>query len=120
MQEEINNPIKDFKDKTAEYLELRVELLKLEIFEKSSQLSASLAVGIITIILIMFFALSLFLALAFYIGQQLHNYAQGFLYSGLVYLIILILFILFGRNSIKKYVTNKVIKLFNTTADEEE
>ena len=92
MSEQKGNPISDLKQQLIEYVDLKVKILKLEIYEKASLISASLASGLIIVLLVTFFVLSLFLSFAFYLGQLLNNYALGFGISGLLYLILLILF----------------------------
>jgi hypothetical protein len=120
MSEQNNSPLNALKQQLTEYIDLKVELLKLEFYEKASLLSASLASGLIVILLITFFVLSLFLSFAFYLGQLLHNYALGFGLSGLLYLVLLILFFVAFKSSFKKYITNKLIQLFAAESNEEE
>jgi len=112
MSEQKGNPISDLKQQLIEYVDLKVKILKLEIYEKASLISASLASGLIIVLLVTFFVLSLFLSFAFYLGQLLNNYALGFGISGLLYLILLIVFFVAFKNSFKKYITNKLILLF--------
>lgn len=95
-----------------EYALKRIELLKIEVIEKSS-----LSAGVVSYIVIMLIAFSFFIILlnfgiAFLIGKELNNYSYGFLIVAAFYLLILILTI-FLKKRIVNSIANKIIKSFN-------
>lgn len=80
-----------------EYAELRLELFKIEIVEKSS---LALAKGIkyiaIGIFLASFMGFAM-LGIAFWLSEVLHSYTRGFLATSLIFLIIAALLALTAR-----------------------
>jgi hypothetical protein len=119
MEEKEQNEIGKLRKQGSEYFDLKLRILQLEMYEKASLLGASLISSMIVIVLVLFFITSLFLAFAFYLGQTLHNYALGFLISGGIYLLVLILFLFLFRKPMKTFIINKTIQLF-TQNDEQE
>ena len=96
-----------------EYASKRIDLLKMEVTEKSS-----VTAGIITFIVLLsiaaiFFIILLNVGIGLLIGYWLGNYAYGMLImAGIYLLIIIILFI--ARKSLQNTVADKIIKLINS------
>lgn len=96
-----------------EYASKRIDLLKMEVTEKSS-----VTAGIITFIVLLsiaaiFFIILLNVGLGLLIGYWLGNYAYGMLImAGIYLLIIIILFV--ARKSLQNTVADKIIKLINS------
>ena len=111
--------VEEFFDKLKDYVELRLELLKLKIINKASGALSDL---IILIILILVLSLILFcftIGFALLIGAWLGKLYLGFFIVAGVYIIIG--FILYsGRNKfVKTSVSNKVVKeLLDLTQDD--
>lgn len=112
MEEKTENEIGLLRKQVSEYAEVKLRIMKLELFEKLALLGASLVSSFIVIILILLFISSLFLAFAFYLGELFQNYGLGFLVSGGIYLFLLILFIMLIRKPLKELIINKTIQLF--------
>ena len=96
-----------------EYASKRIDLLKMEVTEKSS-----VTAGIITFIVLLsiaaiFFIILLNVGIGLLIGYWLGNYAYGMLImAGIYLLIIIILFV--ARKSLQNTVADKIIKLINS------
>ncbi len=83
----------EIKTDLVELINAKVELLKLEAFEKTSVVGSFLIYGLIIMNLIFFAFLFAFIALGFWIGDWVGNLAGGFGIVTLIYLIILTILI---------------------------
>lgn len=77
--------------KTKEYLDSQLNLIRLKTVERSSRLIASLIVDGAKIILTLFIVFFLCLALGFYLGEVLGSNSLGFLATAGIFLLILFL-----------------------------
>lgn len=77
--------------KTKEYLDSQLNLIRLKTVERSSRLIASLIVDGAKIILTLFIIFCLCLALGFYLGEVLGSNSLGFLATAVIFLVILLL-----------------------------
>lgn len=77
--------------KTKEYLDSQLNLIRLKTVERSSRLIASLIVDGAKIILTLFIIFFLCLALGFYLGEVLGSNSLGFLATAGIFLLILLL-----------------------------
>lgn len=77
--------------KTKEYLDSQLNLIRLKTVERSSRLIASLIVDGAKIILSLFIVFFLCLALGFYLGEVLGSNSLGFLATAVIFLLILVL-----------------------------
>ncbi|HCU43685.1 hypothetical protein [Sphingobacterium faecium] len=76
--------------KTKEYLDSQLNLIRLKTVERSSRLIASLIVDGAKIILSLFIVFFLCLALGFYLGEVLGSNSLGFLATAVIFLLILV------------------------------
>lgn len=77
--------------KTKEYLDSQLNLIRLKTVERSSRLIASLIVDGAKIILSLFIVFFLCLALGFYLGEVLGSNSLGFLATAVIFLLVLFL-----------------------------
>lgn len=106
----------DLKD----YIELKLEILKLDFQEKSAKAISKL-VSVLILMLLVFFALFfLLMGLGFYFSQLLGSYAKGFALVGLIYFFLTVLFIILKKSWIEPSIENKIIAQFNSANDENE
>ncbi len=98
--------IKDFASK-------KLDLLKMEVTEKSSVTAGTVTYLVLTAIAVLFFIILFNIGLGLLIGSWLGNYAYGILIMAAFYLLIIII-IFVTRNSIKNAVADKIIKLINS------
>jgi len=97
-------------DNAKEYMETRVELLKLQAIHKSSDVTSSL-VSRVTIFLIIIFAVFLLnMGLAFWIGELLGKVYLGFFVVTGFYVLIAALLHIFKDSWLKEPVSSMIIK----------
>jgi len=95
-----------------EYANKRIDLIKLQLTEKSS-LSAGIVTFIATMVTIFTFFIILFnFGIAYLVGDLLNNVSYGFLSVSGFYLLLMIIAILFRKKIIKSVASN-VINFLN-------
>lgn len=109
---EPNSQIELLLEKVKDYIETRIELLKLRAIDKSSGILATVISVFVLAIFSIFFLILLSIGLALWIGELLGKSYYGFFIVALVYIIIgLVIF--FSRNKwIKPPVESMMIKSF--------
>lgn len=95
------------KDLSA-YLELKLELLKLNTYERTGKVIGILSYGLIILFLVFFAILFIFLALGFFLGDIFDSSAAGFGTVSLMYLIIVVI-VVCNKERIKNAILNAVI-----------
>ena len=94
----------------SNYIETKVELMKLKAISKSSEVVSSI-VSVLVISIVLLFAISILnIGLSIWIGTMLGEIAYGFFAVGGFYLIIAILLIAFKSKWLKAPVANIIIK----------
>lgn len=106
----------NLKKDISTFIDLKLELLKLNTYEKSGNIVALLSYGLILMFLAFFAILFIFLALGFFIGEVLDNAAAGFGVVAFLYLVI-ILWVAANKERIRLRIVNAV--LATLTANEE-
>ena len=94
-------------------LNTKLDLLKMEMTEKSSITVGTLSYLLIAAIAGLFFIILFNIGLGLLIGSWLGNYAYGILIMAGLYLLILIITFA-ARNAIRNNVANKIIKFINS------
>lgn len=95
-----------------QYFEKRIQLIRLEATEKGAKLSGLFFFFIILLIFISFFLSFFIIGMGIWIGEQLGNYAYGFLImSAICFLLFILCFLL--RKPIQNFATNTFIKFLN-------
>ena len=94
----------------GDYIETKVELMKLKAISKSSEVVSSV-VSMLVISIIMIFAISILnIGLSIWIGTLLGEIAYGFFAVGGFYLIVAVLLLMFKSKWLKAPVANIIIK----------
>ncbi len=108
--EEPTTVIESLFERTADYVETRMDLLKLKTVDKFSEAISSIVSGLALILFISFFVFLLNIGIALWIGDLLGKNYYGFLivagFYGLVGLIVYV----FRRQWLKDPVSNLFIK----------
>lgn len=107
-KEEIHNLF----EKAEEYIKTRIDLFKLKLVSKASDLLASFFSKVISLVFFSFFFIVLSIGLGFLLGEWLGRYSYGFLVLAGFYLILGIIINAFGDKWIKRPVANKLIDRF--------
>lgn len=97
--------------KTREYIDTRMKLFQLKLTERSSRLIASLLVDIVKSVFAIFVVFFFSLALGFYLSEVLGSMALGFLVTGGIFVLLILLIILFEPR-LEHYLMNLSIKRF--------
>ena len=107
----------DVKKELSEYLELRLEVLKLSAYEKTARVSSSTASVLVLIFLGLFFLLFLFVTLGFYLAKVTGSYTTGFGIISVFYFVLLLVFVAIRKKVFEKFLANKIVEAL--TEDEE-
>ncbi|MCL1938709.1 MAG: phage holin family protein [Candidatus Azobacteroides sp.] len=86
--------ISKIKADAQELIETKIEILRLEILEKTSIVGSFLIYGFIVISVVLFALLFAFIALGLLIGTWMNSMGGGFAIISLVYLIILVIVVI--------------------------
>ena len=108
-----------FKNDISTYVETRLELMKLNTYERVAKTMAVFSYGIVLVLLAFFAILFLFLALGFFLGEILNSVALGFLLVVGMYLLLFGLILLF-REKISARVTNEIITAMMSKDEKED
>ena len=114
--ENLGDFYKENKKLVSEYIDTRIELIKLGTIKTLAKtLSALILVGLISFMML-FFLLFLVIAFSWYMADQLGSAALGFLCGGGVFIAILLLSIVFR----KALFLNPLIRIFLHASTEED
>lgn len=103
-----------------EYVDTRIESVKLEVAEKTAIVSANIITGIILAVFFSFFLALGSIALSILIGAWLGKLWAGFFITACIYLIITIVLWVNREKIIRLPVTNALIKQFFSKSDEQD
>lgn len=106
------NAFEDLLSKTNDYLETRVELLKLKAVGKSSAIASSVVSSIVIGLLLIMVVILLNIGLALWIGQMIGESYLGFFIVTGVYLLVALILFAARKKIIGKPVKNLLIKTF--------
>lgn len=90
-QQEPKFSISETFSKSKQYIETQMELAKLRLVSKASRVVGSLIVDISKVLLILLIVFFLSMALGFYLGEVLESNALGFLVTGGIFLLVVLL-----------------------------
>ena len=107
---------RELKKDLSAYVELKLELLKLNTYERTGKVIAVLSYGVILLFLAFFAILFIFLALGFFLGDLFGSVGSGFGVVAVLYLL-LIGIIVMNKDRISNKVLNVVISALTTNDD---
>ena len=102
--------LSDLKQVVTEYLEAKIQLVKISSFEKIAKVTATLFSSIVIALTVFFLLLFLSISGGFLFGKLLDSNSLGFLIVVGIYFILLVLIIVFKKNMLEKYISDKVIE----------
>jgi uncharacterized membrane protein len=108
--EEKNNLLRSLLDVATDYGETSIELVRLKVLDKTTDLVSSLVPFSIVIILLVSFLLFVNLGIAFWLGEILGKTFYGFLVVAVFYLIAAIFIRIFLYKWIKRLVGDYMVK----------
>jgi len=110
MDNQPDDSIQSLVDRTKDYVETRIELVKLQAINKSADIFSSMASSLVTVVIMIFFFLLLNIGLALLLGELFGKAYYGFFTVAAIYLITGLLFKSFGNKWIKEPVSIMLIK----------
>lgn len=116
MEKDSNAIFRKLKEDISAYVELKLELLKLNTYESVGKVIAVLSYSVILLCIAFFAILFIFLAFGFYISELCGSTSIGFTVVALLYLLLIGIIVL-NKNSIHNRVLNMVISAFMTNDD---
>ena len=116
MEKESGEIFRELKKDLSEYVELKLELLKLSTYERTGKVIAVLSYGVILLFLAFFAILFIFLALGLFLGDLFGSVGSGFAIVAILY-VLLIGIIILNKNKISEKVLNVVIAALTSNED---
>jgi hypothetical protein len=104
------NSIHELSENLKQYIKTTIEIIKLEILQRSIIISSYIMVKLLGWIVFIVAFIFLSIALGFYISEYVKSYATGFGLVGFVYLFVALLISFFNRRKIEKRLQNKIIR----------
>jgi hypothetical protein len=99
--------LSDFK----QYLEIRIELIRLNAIEKGAKLVADLLSNAIVLFFLIIAFLASAVTLAFYLSSLLHSYVKGFGFAALFFML-LVCVVLWKKDALEKIVAGVAIRRY--------
>lgn len=111
--------IDESKADLSSYIDKRVTLAKLKVYEKIATTSSYILYSLVMSVLVLILSVLLLFGIAIFIGESLHNYSAGF---GILILIILmmLLVVFLCRRPLRRYIVNMTIRTIQKIEDDEE
>lgn len=108
MEKDPDKIIQELREDVSAFVELKLELLKLNTYERTGKVIAVLSYGLVLLFLAFFAILFIFLALGFFLGEWIGFTGAGFALVAVLYLLLMGL-IIRNREIITTKVLNEVI-----------
>ena len=108
MEKDSGKIFHELKEDVSAYVELKLELLKLNTYERTGKLISILSYDLILLFLAFFAILFIFLALGLFLGDYFDSLGEGFGVVALLYLL-LIGIIITKKKQISLKITNIII-----------
>ncbi|MBP3943405.1 hypothetical protein J5U18_07495 [Sphingobacteriaceae bacterium WQ 2009] len=120
MEEEEKFSFSGTIQKSKEYIDSQLKLIRLKTIERSSRLAGSLIVDATKLIFVLFIIFFLCLALGFYLGEVLGSYSLGFLATAGIFLVIIIVISIFEEKIERKFMDLSIRRFLRKWNDESE
>jgi putative superfamily III holin-X len=110
MQDNPLSAIEILWERTSDYLETKIQLIKLNAIDKASHIISAILSQLIILVIAAFVMFLLNIGVALWIGSLLGKLYYGFFILSAFYLLIGILIFIFKKKWIKKPINNFLIK----------
>jgi len=107
--EDLKTSASHLKDHVSEYVQATVQLYKAKATKGASSAAAGATIGILAVVLGLFFMIFLFTALALWLGTLLDSNALGFLCVAGLFLLLIILIFALRKKVIIPMIRNAII-----------
>jgi len=105
-----SSPFFELKKMILEYVEARIQLIKLDVVEKAAKVTAALFSSLIISLLAFFLLFFLSVSASFYLGEVMHSNALGFLTVAGFYLIIFAVALVKKKVLFEKIILDRIIE----------
>jgi len=112
--------INDLKKDLLEYIEVKLDLIRLHIAENLSRIFSNVATIAVIGYLLFFIILFISFAAGFYFGSLLDSNELGFLCIAGFYTLLLILFLAFRKQIVERPVIKAIVRLFFPKFEDDE
>ncbi len=109
-QDSKTSSIESLFKKTGDYVETRIDLMKLQAVNKTSEVTSSLVSNIVIAILGIMMLIFLNIGIAFYLGEVLGKVHYGFFIVSGFYLLLAVLLYVFRKDWLQGPVQDKMIR----------
>lgn len=110
----------DTQDLIEQYVNNRMQLLKLQAAEKSSRVVTLLFAGLVTAVLSFFILLFASIMAAYFFSEKMHSQFYGFGTVALLYVVLLVLATPLRKRFLDKYIFDRVIRiLFDSNTEDD-
>lgn len=120
MDEEQKFSLSGTFQKSKEYLDSQIELIKLKAIARGSRMLGSLILDISKVVLTLFIVFFLSLAFAFYLGELMNSNALGFLATGGIFILLVVIVRLTETKLEAKFMDLSIRKLLGKWNEEDE
>jgi hypothetical protein len=110
MENESKNNVEALFEHAGDYLDTRLDLFKLQVIQKTSDIVSSLASRLILIVIIVIFVMIANIGIALVLGEWMGKIYYGFFALAGFYLIVGVIFNAFKSKWIKEPVANSIIR----------
>jgi hypothetical protein len=107
----LKNPISSLKDKVTQYIQLKFELIRLEVIERLVNVMGYFAFIIISIFLFFFLGFFVFLGIAEMLAAVFDSRASGYFATAGIILVLVVLIIMSGKRIIRFFAGRMVSML---------
>lgn len=118
MEKDSEKYFREVKEELTEYVKLRSDLLKVNIYEKTAKVTSAMLINLLIIISAYFTILFISIMVGIVLSKATHSYLIGFGIITFLYLILFLILAVFRRRQLQLYFANLVAKiLFNELED---
>lgn len=107
-------------NKAKDYIETQFELLRLKAISRSARIFGSLVIDVTMVLLSLLVVFFLSLALGFYLGEVLGSYSLGFLATGGIFIIFMVLIRVFEKKLELKFINLSIKRILAKWDDDED
>ncbi|MGM1428427.1 hypothetical protein ACS126_04170 [Sphingobacterium lactis] len=107
-------------DKSKAYVETQIELAKLKALSRASRILGSLIVDASKVLLTLLIVFFMSLALGFYLGELLGSYSLGFLATGGIFIVLLLLIRVFEPKLEAKFMDISIKRVLSKWDDDDD
>jgi len=108
--------VNDIKD----YINVKLDALKLSVAEKISRIAAAIIAGFVVAVAVLFFVVFISIALGFFLGEILGSTWLGFLIVGGIYLLVGLVTWWARKRIIQVPIMNSILTLWSLKEEEDE